>query len=300
MKLDPATLAALDDLTLAARIIVDGTMFGAHRSRMPGSGLEFSQYRSYQPGDDLRRVDWKLLARSDRYFVRESETETSVLVRLLVDATGSMAERLEPSGVSTFEYARLLAAALALVADRQGDAVGLITVSDSTASAIAPRHDTRQLGRIVHALDSLAPSGTWPAWARIEPLLLGGSAAGRRGITIVMTDGHEQSGEIRTAAARLAAVRHDLLLLHLAGPTAETLPYEGPVVFEELETGRRIEVDASRARAAHSAGARHDSAALLRDVEGRGAAYELVRTDEPLDVALVRVLRARARPGAAR
>lgn len=299
MKLDPAALAALADLTLAARMIVDGIMFGAHRSRMPGTGLEFSQYRSYQPGDDLRRVDWKLFARSDRYFVRESETETSVIVRLVVDATGSMAERLEPDGVTTFEYARLLAVALALLADRQGDAVGLLSLRDATVSVIPPRHDSRQLGRIAHALESLRPSGRWPLWDRVEPLLLGGPAAGRRGITIVITDGYEHAGEIGAAAARLAAVRHDVLLLHLAGPTAEALPYDGPVVFEELETGRRVELDAGQARAVHVERTLQDRAALRREVEGRGAGYERVRTDEPLDRALIRLLRARARPGGA-
>lgn len=90
--LDPRTLAALGDLTLAARTVVDGFMYGVHPSRTPGAGLEFSQYRSYQPGDDVRRVDWKLFARSDRYFLRDAETDTSVAVRLVLDASESMAE----------------------------------------------------------------------------------------------------------------------------------------------------------------------------------------------------------------
>src|SRR5512146_3511293 len=105
----PSALAAIRDLPLVARTVVDGFMYGAHHSRMPGAGLEFSQYRSYQPGDDLRRVDWKLFARSDRYFLRDAETDTSVTVRLILDASESMAE--ESNGLSKLAYGRMLVAA---------------------------------------------------------------------------------------------------------------------------------------------------------------------------------------------
>lgn len=276
-------------------MMVDGTMFGAHRSRLPGSGLEFSQYRSYQPGDDLRRVDWKLFARSDRHFVRESESETSVLVRIVVDATASMDEDVSAGEVAPIEYARLLAAGLALLATRQGDAAGLVMLSDSALESIPPRHDTRQLGRMLHALGAMRPAGRWPAWERVEPVLLGGIGAGRRGITVLITDGQEHAAEIRTAAARLAAVRHDVLLLQVVGPAADRFPYEGPMMFEEAETGQRVEVDAAAARARYLDGNRSDAAELGRAITSRGIVYERVLTAEPLDRALDRVLRARMR-----
>jgi uncharacterized protein (DUF58 family) len=292
--LDPRTLAALGDLQLAARAIVDGVMYGVHRSRLPGSGLEFSQYRSYQPGDDLRRVDWKLFGRSDRYFVRESETETTLVVRLAVDATASMAQA-EEGGVSRLAYARLVTAALAFLAHRQGDAVGLLAVSDDRIHTLEPRQDPQQLGRALHLLESLAPAGRWPAWPRLEPAFLGGVAAGRRGITVLVSDMHERAEEIRAVAARLAALRHDVLALHLVGPTETDFPYAGPVTFEELETGRRVEVDAARARAAYLEGTRREHEELRRALEGRGVAYARLSTAEPLDAALIRALRARAR-----
>src|SRR6185436_8854443 len=145
--ISPKTLAALRDLELAARTVVDGFMYGVHPSRLPGAGLEFSQYRSYQPGDDPRRVDWKLFARSDRYFVREAEIETSVTVRLLVDASESMA--YEEDGVSKFDYVRFAAAALGMLAHRQGDAVGLWAIRDGKIEVTPPRRHHHQLHQLL-------------------------------------------------------------------------------------------------------------------------------------------------------
>ena len=153
--LPPSTLAALGDLELAARTVVDGLMYGVHPSRLPGPGLEFSQYRSYQPGDDPRRVDWKLYARSDRYFVREAEIETSVTLRILVDASESMTQ--EDSGLSKFDYARFAAAALALLAHRQGDAVGVWALRDGQIHTTPPRRHHHHLYQILHNLEQLEP-----------------------------------------------------------------------------------------------------------------------------------------------
>src|SRR5262245_49837946 len=192
--IDPKVLAALGDLTLAARTVVDGFMYGVHHSRIPGAGLEFSQYRSYQPGDDLRRIDWKLFGRSDRYFIREAESETSITVRIILDATGSMAHTED--GVSKFDYARFLAAALALLAVRQGDAIGLYTLSDGAAMTIRPRREASHLHRILHTLERLSPSGRWPVWSSLERAM---TPDPERGVTIVIGDFHEHADEIRGA-----------------------------------------------------------------------------------------------------
>jgi uncharacterized protein (DUF58 family) len=240
-----STLALVRDLELAARMVVDGMMLGRHTSRRAGAGLEFSQYRSYQPGDDLRRIDWKLLGRSDRYFVREAETETSITVRILLDATGSMAH--EEAGVSKLDYARFLAAALALLAHRQGDAVGLYLLSDGRAVTLRPRREPSQLHRLLHELERAQPAGRWPVWSALERALTPDAA---RGITILLGDFHERSDEIRSAVRRLAGARHEVICFQVLGDVERDFGYQGTLTLEELETGRRLDLVAERSREA--------------------------------------------------
>lgn len=290
--IDPKTLAALGDLALAARTVVDGFMYGVHPSRMPGAGLEFSQYRSYQPGDDVRRIDWKLFARSDRYFLRDAETDTSVTVRLVLDASESMAHA--EGGLSKFDYARLLAAALAMLADRQGDAVGLYALTDGDLHVIPPRRQHQHLHRMLHQLEGLAPAGVWPSWERLERLF---TAGGRRGLTVVITDLHERIDEIRTVAAKLAALRHEVLLLHVIARAELEFGYHGTLTFEELETGHRVEVDADQVRPLYLASLEEELTDLRRSLEERRVSYARFPLDQPLDVALRQYLTSRERQG---
>jgi uncharacterized protein (DUF58 family) len=288
--IDPKTLAALGDLALAARTVVDGFMYGVHQSRMPGAGLEFSQYRSYQPGDDLRRVDWKLFARSDRYFLRDAETDTSVAVRLVLDASESMAQ--EEDRLSKLEYARLVVAVLALLAHRQGDAVGLYPVAGPPGPVEPPRRQHQHLDRLLHALMRITPSGAWPAWEALEGVF---TAGGQRGIVVIVTDLHERHAEIRTAATKLAALRHDVLLIHIASPSELELRYHGVVTLEELETGRRIEVDADAVRAEYLAAMERELTTLRRTLEDQRVDYARFRLDQPLDAVLRQYLTTRTR-----
>ena len=287
---DPRALAALRDLLLVARTVVDGLMLGVHTSHRAGAGLEFSQFRSYQPGDDLRRVDWKLYARSDRFFIRESEAETSMAVRLVVDATGSMAQTTA-AGVTTLDYARYVAAALALLAQRQGDALGLFTVSDASLQVLQPRREHQQLHRGLHALERLEPAGGWPEWSRVEGAI---AADPHRGIVVLVSDLHERTDEVQRAAQRLAANRHEVVVLHLENPDELEFPWRGSVTFEEMETGRRVELDAGAARERYLAHRADSARELQRALEERRIDYHRIRTDEPLDSALRRVLHSRA------
>ena len=288
--IDPKTLAALGDLALAARTVVDGFMFGVHHSRIPGAGLEFSQYRSYQPGDDPRRLDWKLFARSDRYFLRDADTDTSVTVRLVLDASASMAQ--EDDGLTKLDYARMVVAVLALLAHRQGDAVGLTTISDGDASVMPPQRPQQHLHRLLHTLERVTPAGVWPDWERMQGLF---TAGGQRGIVVIVTDLHERQSEIRTLATKLAALRHEVLLLHLIGGAEREFRYQGVVTFEEIETGRRIEVDADAVRLGYLASLERELQQLRRSLEEVGVDYTRFSLDQPLDLALRHYLAGRTR-----
>jgi len=156
---DHHILMAIKDLSLAARLTIDGFMAGINKSKVRGPGLEFSQYRSYQPGDDLRWLDWKRYARSDRYYIRESEVETSISVRLLVDASLSMEHT--DGKFTKLDYARHLAAALGWLAHGQGDALGLYVFREGEVYALPARKDAQHLARYFHQLETIEPGGRW-------------------------------------------------------------------------------------------------------------------------------------------
>jgi uncharacterized protein (DUF58 family) len=272
------TVALLKDLELAARRIVEGSMLGRHRSRRAGAGLEFSQYRSYQPGDDLRRVDWKLYARSDRHFVREAESETSVVVRLVLDATGSMAH--EEDGISKFDYARFLAAAFALLAHRQGDALGLSILRAGRVEAMRPRRDAAQLHRVLHALEQATPAGRWPSWERIERAV---ALDPLPGITLVIGDLRERDREIDAAARHLAGARHEVTLFEIVGRAEREFGYRGVVTLEDLETFERLDLDAALVRESAVSSLTAERSALRARLEHRGATVVTCPLDQPFE-----------------
>jgi uncharacterized protein (DUF58 family) len=285
-----STLALVRDLELAARMAVDGMMLGRHTSRRAGAGLEFSQYRSYQPGDDLRRLDWKLLGRSDRYFVREAETETSITVRILLDATGSMAH--EENGVTKLDYARYLAAALALLANRQGDAVGLYVLSDGRAMTLRPRREPSHLHRLLHELERIRPAGRWPVWSALERALTPDAA---RGITLFLGDFHERNDEIRAAVKRLAGAHHEVICFQILGDVEREFGYHGTVTLEELETGRRLDLVADRTRDRATAQLAEQLKELRYAVEESGAALVPCLLAQPFEAPLREYLGRRER-----
>jgi uncharacterized protein (DUF58 family) len=287
--LTPPIQAALRGLELTARRTLDGALIGGHASALPGAGLEFSQYRPYRPGDDPRRVDWKLFSRSGRYFVREAEGERSVTVRIVLDASGSMAMR---SGTTTkFDRARELAAGIAWLAHRQGDAVGLVTVNDGHRDLIPPQRSRHQLHRILDLLERTTTAGRWPEWTRLEPLF---TATGGRGITVLISDLHDHTDELWIAGGKLAAMGHDLAILQLVTPEESDFGWHGAVALEELETGRVVELDADRARDGYLALRNAHQATLARHLVDIRADHAVVSTADDAGTALRRWLTTRA------
>ena len=294
--LDPRVLTATRGLRLAAMQIVAGVLPGIQVSRQPGLSREFSQYRAYQPGDEPRHIDWKLFARSDRYYLRESEIQTAVTLRIVLDATESMrhADTVGAgAGVRKIDIARVLAAALSFIGQRQGDPVGLHIVSSDSVASIQPGERRQPFERIIHALEELEPAGQWPRagrelaaamWSRASFATPPGTT---REMTIVLTDGHEHGDEIRSALAPLRS-RHEVLFIHLLGGDELAFPFIGPVRFEAWETGEVFETDASSARAIWLENQERQIAEWRRFWQGRVFDYVQIRTDEPLD----RVLRA--------
>ena len=287
--LSPELLHALRNLPLAAKQAAEGFLAGAHASRRHGVGMEFSQYRPYQPGDDLRRLDWRLAARSDRYYLRESEVDTSLTVHLLLDASASMNHR-DANGLTKLDYGRLLLGALAYLAQHQGDAVGLTILSPSGLRHLPPRADARQLPRLYHALETAEAAGTFPDAATLAPLI----ARRQRALTVCVSDLYEDDGEINRLLKRLRAVSGDVLLLHLVADNELTFNYHGAVTLRDLETGQILQIDADQQRATYQAQLQAWLADTAQAARRQGFDYHLLNTAAPLDGALREFLRRRA------
>lgn len=288
--LTPSTLAAIDDLALVARLIVEGFLAGEHRDRRPGAGVEFSQYRSYQPGDDLRKVDWRAYGRCDRLYVRESEVERDVTVRLVLDASASMAH--QDSGLTKLAYARLLIAALAYLADRQGDRIAFHAVQDGSSMDLPAARGRHSLPRVLHRLERLEAAGSWPPWE-----LLGARIAVPREheLVVVVSDLYQRDGELLRVLEALKALGHEVLVLHLMARNELDFSYAGDHAFVDLESGVVITGNPAAMRAAYL---ERMAAALARWRETlleAGVGYTLSTLDMPIDGALRSCLARRAR-----
>jgi uncharacterized protein (DUF58 family) len=209
----PALVAHAADLELVIRHVLAGLGHGIHAGRERGAGVEFSEYRAYAPGDEWRRVDWKLLARADRYYVREAERDSHVGVWLWLDATASMAEpsRRVP-GLDKFWFARTALACVAAIAQRQGDAFGLVVCTDGRIDFTPASRGPRQLQRVLAALQRATPSGAMPG---AETLRANLHFARSQSMVFAATDALDWPSPLSEALMRLRHMRHDVRLLAL-------------------------------------------------------------------------------------
>ncbi|RFZ83546.1 DUF58 domain-containing protein [Mucilaginibacter terrenus] len=272
----------IKDLPLLAKTVIDGFMNGFNKSSVKGPGLEFSQYRSYQPGDDLRWLDWKMFARSDRYYIRESEVETSISVRFLVDASASM-DHVDNNGVKKIDYARFLTASLAYLANLQGDSVALNVFKEGGLFSLPSKADPQHLQRLFYHLKQVSPAGVFTQPVHYKELFAGN---GRKELLVFVTDMYQADGEINTLLDSLAALRHEVIVFHLMGQNELDLDFEGYSTLEDLETGEVVQVNTRAAQAEYKQRLQNYIASLRLSLAGKHIAYRMISTGQPLDEAL--------------
>jgi uncharacterized protein (DUF58 family) len=277
---DHHILMAIKDLSLAARQTIDGFMNGINKSKVKGPGLEFSQYRSYQPGDDLRWLDWKRYARSDRYYIRESEIETSISVRLLVDASLSMDHR--DGAYTKMGYARHLAAALGWLAFTQGDSVGLYIFREGTVHTLPARKDAQHMARFFHQLEGIEAGGKVGNPIHYKHIFLGEQ---KRELLIFITDLYERDGEVSRLLEMLAALGHEIIVFHVMARNEIEKDFGGHTEVEDLETGERLTVNDGK-DVDYTARMRAWLADVRMRLLDKNIVYQLMRIDQPLDQAL--------------
>jgi uncharacterized protein (DUF58 family) len=278
--LDPAALAALDDLELIARTVVEGYLSGRHLLPQAGFGIEFAQYRSYDPGDDLRRIDWKAFARSDRFYVRQSEVERDVTVRFILDASGSMAH--VDGELSKLDYARMLVAGLAYLAHRQGDRLALHVITDGGCLDVVPG-GRRPLQQLLHHLESLQAAGAWPPFEALEGHLVIGRA---RELVVVVSDLYDSEGAMDATLRNLRALGHEVLVLQVTCRNELDFDFTGDVVFRDLETGEEVSGSAEAMRAVWRENLEAEHRRWRDRLWQLKVAHARVATEQPFEIAL--------------
>lgn len=291
---DPASLAALGHIEIVARWIVDGFMAGLHRSPRKGFSVEFADYRPYQPGDDLRFVDWKIAARSDRWVIRQYEEETNLRATLVLDVSRSMAwssgqtrafANAETGRITKLAFAEILTASLALLLLRQRDAVGLVRFDQSVRSVVPPRARVGHWRRILTALQE---PGAGLASSAPEALTHAARLIRRRGMIVLISDLLMEPADVESAVRGLRAAGHDVTVLHVMDPAERWLGGAGEALFTDPETGLQVPASLTDVRTAYRATVDEVIAEWRSLLAAAGASYEVVITNEPFGVPLRR------------
>lgn len=293
--LDPADVAALGGIEVVARGVVEGFLSGLHRSPFRGFSVEFAEHRPYQPGDELRYLDWKILGKRDRLYVKQYEEETNLRATLVLDISRSMhwkgsAER----GLTKLEYATRLAAALALVLLRQRDATGLIAFDEVVRAVVPPRARSGQWHQVVRALMALEPGGgtaAEPALRRVTDLLR------RRGMVIFVSDLLVERDLVLTALRYLRHRGHQVTVFHIMDPAEIELLGPAEARYVDPESGDSVVASAAALRREYRATVDRVVAAWRRACRSSGIAYHRVTTETPFGQALRRASEGRSRLG---
>lgn len=289
--LAPEQLAAIRSLNLRARLIVEGTIAGMHRSPYHGFSAEFLEFRPYQNGESVRLIDWRTFARTDRTVVRTHEDETNLYAHVLFDKSGSMGFRSQ-GAFSKYEYGRTLSAALVWMLIRQRDAVGFAAFDSKVRTSIPPRSTHVQLKTIVAELDRMAPSEMTGCGNALDKI---GIAIKKRGLCIVVSDLFDSIESLSRGLRHLRFKRQDIIVIRVLDPFETDFSHDGPLRIVDLETGQQVDLDGTVAADAFRVGFeqhRRDLDSLCRDL---GIDVCPVRTDEPFQKALMKVLARRSR-----
>ena len=292
---DPATLSQLGGIEFIAREVVQGFIMGLHRSPHRGFSAEFAELRAYQAGDDLRHIDWRMYGRSDRYYVKQFEEETNLRAYLLLDMSESMGWSSDPGTLPTkLWYAKHLAASLALILLRQGDAVGLAAFHNRVVDRLHARGGRRQWYELMRRLQGIEAEGGTSAEGALRDLAV---RLDRQGLVVLLSDLLVARDETLTALKFLRHRGHEVLVFHLLDPGERELPAASEARFFDPETDEELLVSVADIRGEYREAVRSALDEWKRDLRPHGIDYEVIDTDRPLSLALRAYLRKRERLG---
>ncbi len=289
-RFDPAALLSIRNLELRAKIVVQGFWSGLHRSPYHGFSVEFTEYRQYTPGDDPRYLDWRLFARSDRFYIKKFEDETNLRCLMVLDTSASM--QFGSGGISKADYARTLAASIGYFLHQQGDAVGLLSFDSQVRDYLPPRNRSAHLR---HLFVTLQKDHKGSATSFSTPLSQVGRVFTKRGLLIVISDFLSPLEELGKGLGELAALGHEIILFQILDPKEIDFSFEKPALFQDLEEPRNLFVDPVAASHNYLAKFAAHQTSLEETCLASGIARHLFRTDTALQSALHALLRARSK-----
>ena len=286
---DPTVLSRIGNLELIARSVVDGFINGMHRSPYFGASVHFAEHRGYVAGDDIRRMDWRLYARTDRYYIKEYEADTNTNFAVLLDVSKSMGFGSH-GGVTKIEYAKMLAGCLTYLVHKQRDRVGLVAFDADIVSFVPP--SAKHLDVVLHTLDRVSPQG--PGGLR-GPLHKIAEHFGRRSVLVLISDFYEDPDAVLEAVAPLRFRGNDIVVFHVLDPAEIDFPFDTPSAFEDIESGEQIPVVPDALAAQYRSLVQAHVAGLSERFSANRIDYTLLNTSAPLDHALFRYLSSRDR-----
>jgi uncharacterized protein (DUF58 family) len=285
---DPAALMRIRNLELRAKVVVEGFWNGLHRSPYHGFSVEFTEYRPYSPGDDPRYLDWKLYARSDRFYIKKFEDETNLRCYLLMDHSRSMS--FGSLGYTKSEYAATLAATLAYFLNLQGDAVGLLSFDQKVRDYIPARNRPGQLRQIMLTLEKATDGTSTSLEAPLESLL---EIVRKRGMVVLISD---LLAPLETLEKKLLALRwsgHEIVLFQVVDPAETTFNFEQGTLFQDLESGRELYIEPSAVRESYLRQWTEHRASVEKICRTLGIEFLPVSSDMPMEMALFDFLKSR-------
>ena len=285
---DPKVLARIGNLELVSRSVVDGFINGLHRSPYFGASVDFAEHRGYVPGDDIRRVDWRLYARTDRYYIKEYEADSNSNFAVLLDVSKSMG--FGSAGLSKLDYSRMLAGCLTYLVHKQRDRVGFVAFDSDIVEFVPP--SAKHMDTTLHVLDRLKPAR--PGSMR-EPMNKIAEHFGRRGLLVLDSDLYEEPDALLEAIGPLRFRGHDMIVFHVMDRAELDFEYADPSAFEDLESGEQIPIVPEALAGQYRDLVQAHITGLAERFSANRIDYTLVNTSAPLDHALFSYLSTRER-----
>jgi len=290
--LKPEIISKLGRIDFKARLVVEGFLSGLHRSPYKGFSVEFTEYRPYMPGDSIRRIDWKVYAKTDKFFVKEYEEETNLKAYLLLDSSGSMG--YSSNHITKLEYASYLAASLAYLLLRQRDSAGLVIFTSRIETYIPPRSSSAHLYNILKEIDRVKPGKDTDLASTFHELA---RRIKRRGLIIIFSDLFDNKEEVLKALHHFRHKKHEVLVFHILDKNELEFSFHNPLILKDMESLKEMTVDPRVLRKEYRKAIEEFIKSFKHNCQERLIDYHLITTDTPLDYALLSYLAKRSRLG---